>query len=392
LFEFIVLGRFFADYFWEYKEIGVSHFILVFIFSLLRALKYNQNGLEVRRVDAHVALFFIAIVFAFINSINADSLLEFLKFTTYLIFFYIGRLFPLGLLNFRIIGVASFVLLICFFVMSIFGYGYLYWGNVLTFSGGYYFKTDLAIASIIFLAFVIAFFENRYINLLAFGLTGYLVFISNARIALPLVIIIPIFSYYAKRGDFGDFNIQNLLKIIGVLASGMMIFLLIDFGGMGMLGFDFSDPFSSANTQGRSLIWSAIIDFYSSVSILAKLFGSGFDADITATIIFSEVINLEGARAHNSYLYLLVSIGIFGSLIFYSLLYEIFRVIPFLIRSGKRSGVRIISALSCSFLILFFWLSLTTDIVIRPQLMILLFFFSGLHFQAYVDMKPIGRK
>src|SRR5690606_22370415 len=103
---------------------------------------------------------------------------------------------------------------------------------------------------------------------------------------------------------------------------GMALFTFVDFRSMGMLGFDFSDPFSAANTQGRSVIWSALLEAYGKASLFEQAFGMGLTADAKATAIFSESPFLEGTRAHNSYLYLLVCTGLIGSLIFYYLIYS----------------------------------------------------------------------
>ncbi len=168
------------------------------------------------------------------------------------------------------------------------------------------------------------------------------------------------------------------------------MFALIDFRSLGMLGFDFSDPFSAANTQGRSVIWSALLHAYSNAPFMSQLFGSGLSADAEATRIFSESAQLEGVRAHNSYLYLLLCMGIMGSLAFYWLIYSTLKKASFLLMQDDESH-RVIPTISCALIILFFWLSMTTEIIIRPQLMILLFFFSGLHVQSYLKVKKAMR-
>jgi len=238
----------------------------------------------------------------------------------------------------------------------------------------------------LFLASIFATLENKSFLLVALLCAGYLVFISNARIALPLVLIIPVFIIMGLQQRITKINFRSIAVSLIVLMAGMSLFLFINFKMVGFLGFDFFNPYTEANTQGRSVIWRAILMSYSNSNLVEKLFGLGFEADSKATRLFSENLHLEGLGAHNSYLFLLICMGIFGSFVFYYLLYSIFSKIPFLLRYGNRDAIKI-AVLSATFFILFAWLSLTTEIVIRPQLMVLLFFFSGLHVQLYLNLK-----
>lgn len=358
---------------------------------LLMAVYTKKASYKACSTDKIALLFFLCASLAFIKNISDSSLVEFLKFLSYCSFYFIGRIAPPSLKYAKFLGWFSLLSLIILSAMALTGRGYVTWGSVSTFTGGYFFKTDLAIASLIFLSLTFATLQKK--SLLAFSLicAGYLVFKSNARIALPLVVIIPVFITMALNGKMAKLNSKSISLIVITTVAGMAIFSLIDFRSLGMLGFDFSDPFSAANTQGRSVIWAALLQAFSDASFMEKLIGMGLNADTKATNLFSESVSLEGVRAHNSYLYLLLCLGVIGSIAFYWLIYSIYSKAPFLLKQENKN-LRIIPTLSCSFLILFVWFSMTTEIIIRPQLMILLFFFSGLHVQSYLKIKKEARR
>ena len=384
--ELITISRFLTDYFWEYKLLSILHAAGSLAIPVALLIHFKMIPLKICQTDKIFFTFSFLTIVSFVVSFNNESIVDFLKFITYFFFYFIGRLIPVKLANGKTLGVFALLALSFLSVLAFTGNGYKSWGGVNTFTGGYFFKTDLAIASLIFLAAVFANLQNKIVLFAAISGAAYLVFKSNARIALPLVLIIPLFITISLRQKFIKINVKTIAVGLIVSALSMSLFFLIDFKALGMLGFDFSDPYSAANTQGRSVIWHAVFQAYSNSDLIGKLFGLGFDADSRATHLFSESIQLEGVRAHSSYLYLLICMGIFGSFVFYYLLYSIFSKIPFLLRYGNRDAIKI-AVLSATFFILFAWLSLTTEIVIRPQLMVLLFFFSGLHVQLYLNLK-----
>lgn len=286
----------------------------------------------------------------------------------------------------RLLGLFAVVALLFLSVFSLAGKGYIFWGNVATFTAGYYFKADLAMAVLIFLVFIFTIINNRVLLLIAIGCAFYLVLKSNSRIALPLVVILPSFALTVLNTSGLKFGRNVIFATLVSVFIGMSLFALIDFRDLNLLGFDFSDPYSIANTQGRSVLWDALLQAYFSASVWGKLFGQGLMADVEATRFLSESAILEGRRAHNSYLYLLLCLGAVGSLIFYSLLFSITSHALYVLRYGDQK-TRKIPLILCSMLILFLWISLTVEAVIRPQIMILLFLFSGLTVQLSLKLK-----
>lgn len=389
--ELISISRLLADYFWEYKALSVLHSAISISISIALLLYLKKGSFKACETDKYVAVFLFLTVISFSKNANNSATIELLKFTSYFFFYFAGRIIPTKIKYSKLLGFFSLTALLSLTALAATGSGYTTWGNVSTFTGGYYFKTDLAIASLIFLTLSFSTLQKKTLLALSLICASYLVFKSNARIALPLVILIPTFIMMSLHGKLNSINAKTITIALATAILGMALFSLIDFSSLGMLGFDFSDPFSAANTQGRSVIWAALLNAYSEAPILEKIIGMGLDADSKATTSFSESSQLEGVRAHNSYLYLLICTGITGSLSFYWMIFSIFSKVSLILQQGETTQ-KIITTISCALLILFAWLSMTTEIIIRPQLMILFFFFSGLHVQNHLKLKKETRR
>ncbi|MCY1416256.1 hypothetical protein D9M71_317580 [compost metagenome] len=384
--ELITISRFIIDFLWEYKLLNILHTLLALVLISTLLLHSKRRYFSICNTDFAFLAFFIFSSIAWLRDINNTSSIEFLKFSTYIFFYFAGRSIPTKLSNTNLLEYFSSISLLGLTLMALLGVGYQTWGKVNTFTGGYYFKTDLAIAALIFLSIVFATSKNKFILTISLICTAYLVFKSNARIALPLVGIIPVLVKLIYKRGLSQINLKTISTISASILLGIMLFALIDFKSLGMLGFDFSDPFSASNTQGRTVIWAAILHAFENATAIEKLIGLGLDADIKATGAFSDSSQVEGFRAHNSYLYLLICMGFLGSASFYILILTIVQKIPFSIRNSNNECLKITTIVT-SLILLFAWLSLTTEIIIRAQLMVPLFFFAGLHVQNHLKLK-----
>lgn len=384
--ELIVFGRLISDYLWDYKALSVAHSILSVLLAIFVLVNLKKSSIKVCNTDRIFLAFITFAIIALVKNPTDDSIIIFLKITTYLSIYFVGRIIPPTMAKAKLLGACSLTLLAGLTIYALAGKGYETRGAVSTFTGGYFFKTDLAISALILLAISFTTLTSKSLLALSLLFSAFLIFKSNARIALPLVLILPIIAIMLPRGSLTKISFKTIASTLAFITIGMALFTLIDFQALGMLGFDFSDPYSASNTQGRSVIWGAILQSYSDANIIDKFTGMGFDADTIATAGFTGSENIEGLRAHNSYLYLLICMGLFGSLSFYLLLYSAFSKIHFIIIQKNKNSTRI-ATLSTSLLILFIWLSMTTEIVIRPQLMVPLFLFTGLHVQLYLKHK-----
>ncbi|AUN95714.1 hypothetical protein C0099_12695 [Pseudazoarcus pumilus] len=92
------------------------------------------------------------------------------------------------------IAMISLLALAAFSVASITGYGYQTWGRVHTFSGGYFFKTDMALSALILLCLALVGLRSKALSLAAVSMAGYLTLLTNTRIAIPLILAIPLLT------------------------------------------------------------------------------------------------------------------------------------------------------------------------------------------------------
>ena len=378
--ELFFVLRIFSDYFWEFKLVSAI-VALVFPIVFMLYIFNTRRFFGVYFVDFLLFTFLAIACIADFLSAKASSPDELYKFIAFFFSYLAGRIINVQFSCSQIFSLFCVLFLMVFFVASLLGLGYETWGEVSVFSGGYFFKTDMAISVIIMLSFVLVFSNNRFFLYLSILISGYLVFITNARIALPLVIVVPMLAIAIRKGWVRDFKGKAIFYSVATMFLGFFGLYLVNMIGVNMLGFDFSDPFSGANTQGRTLIWSTILSFYFEASMVEQLFGLGLGADSYATSLLADH-PLAGVRAHNSFVYLLVCTGLVGLItIFWFLLLVVLRV-PLLLGSKNVQFFRVAS-LTVIFVFVMFWFSLSTEVIIRPQLMILVFFLCGLTVQAY---------
>lgn len=314
---------------------------------------------------------------------------ELIKFIAYFFIYLAGRIGPTNFYKPTGLGFICLTALAAFSTAAFADIGYQYWGSVATFSGGYFFKTDMAISALILLSIVSSTLTSRLAAVVAAALATYIVVKTNARIALPLAIAIPAVAILVRAGHIQKLNTKAIGYFCLIAGIGMSLFLLIDFSALGLLAFDFSDPMSAANTQGRVVIWAALLELYSQADPLRKLIGLGLGADAAATSMYSESLQLEGVRAHNSYLYLLICTGVLGSALFTGLLISISRRVPILLLHGDRQSM-IAGILFATLILIFLWTSLTTEIIIRAQLMALVFYLAGIVVQRNLTLKKMA--
>lgn len=386
--ETLITIRLISDYLWESKATGAASAV-IFIATALVFFTYKNNKFRPVGTDLLFASFLLVALTAEITNPTNSSMVELMKFIAYFFIYLAGRIGPTNFHKPNGLGFICLTALAAFSAAAFADIGYQYWGSVATFSGGYFFKTDMAISALILLAIVSSTLTSRLAAVIAAFFATYIVFKTNARIALPLTIAIPAFAILVRAGYIQRLNAKALGYFCLIAGIGISLFMLIDFRALGLLAFDFSDPFSAANTQGRTVIWAALLEAYLQADPLRKLIGLGLGADAAATSMYSASAQLEGVRAHNSYLYLLICTGILGSALFASLLISIFRRVPALILHGDRQSM-IAGILFATLILIFLWTSLTTEIIIRAQLMALVFYLAGIVVQRNLTLKKMA--
>lgn len=370
----IILSKIFVDFFWEFKALNILFtFICILLFAVI-FLKKNRSS-KIIKADIFILLFLLISIYSILITSNFEKgILDFLKIIPLVFMYGLGRLWS-GETGTNKVAYVSLFLIFTWVLFSQIGLGYLNWGVVKTFVGGYYFKTDFAIAVLVCLIFIC--FSNLKTSIKNISLFAgvFLVFLANSRISIPLVILIFILTIVDTNKFY--LNIGRSFFYLILLSLGLVFILsFIDFSKFGMIGFDIKDPFSESSTQGRSQIWAAVIEFYNNSSLGSKIFGSGMASDLVASAMYSELDRFEGSRAHNSYLWLIICMGWVGLIILLLFFLSVIAEIRWKIRNHYFSNNRF--AIFAALLIVFFIMSISVEVIIRTQFTYILFLYAGL--------------
>lgn len=371
--------RFVSDYFWEYKAIsllGAVASLMSIVAVSLKKLRHRPR-LEIYRNELLILI--LALIF-FVNALiyrSPENTLIVGKVIISISMFFLGRHLHSSKNKYVYTLYIPIYLLIIYSFIS--GSGFQQWGDVTTFSGGYFFKTDLALALTIFTVFLLISDVHQMFKVMFVALNFLIVFYSNARVyyvIFPLVC----FVYYYREFVFA--NARYTLKMAASLMLLTLVFIQVfSFiiknisSGSNLLFFDFSQGFSSVNTQGRNIIWENLILHYADSGIVKQMFGAGLTADVDYA---QNLYWLEGFNAHNTYLYLLVSLGALGLFVFLCFIYVSLK------RFMKIASSNVLSSfekenLFCflSFAIIFLISGLTNVTIIFQQVSYFFFFYCG---------------
>ena len=287
----ILISRMLVDYFWEYKVLSILYVSacgFLFVIAVVRRGSIRINFCASDRV-ALILLLVLSLVLA--RNFSDLSLIEFGKFASFILFYFIGRIVTIKNDAFMNTGRFCFLVMGVLILASLFGRGYQQWGSVSTFSGGYFFKTDLALMSLMGITITLATSKSVVVKCLSVFGWGYLIFESNSRIAIPLFFLCIAVVISLQNATLSKSNLKTTTRLLFYfLTLGGLVglatfaaFAVIVLSNREMMGFDVISPFSEANTQGRTLVWDAVYYSFQQLDFTSKILGAGFDADALAT-------------------------------------------------------------------------------------------------------------
>ncbi len=268
--------------------------------------------------------------------------------------------------------IVIFTNFVCLIIGLFNGWGFCYWGDALTFRGLYYFKTDLAIAMLMSIIFILAAksekLYEKIINAVFVLMAIYIILTTNARISFLIafivlaVIFLELLENKLKLKKL--INIIDIRTIAAVFLCAVMSFGAVTlvsklpmFDGNNFIGFDidkvtddvegsvpgmsdgekteeneetvifgvniskiFSSVYTPSNTQGRSQIWAKLFEKFGSASIVEQIFG----IDLTSDQFAHQPEHPDKfVNSHSAYFKTLYSTGFIGVMIFVLFLFAI---------------------------------------------------------------------
>jgi hypothetical protein len=372
-----LIARILADIFWNVKFVAIilNGILLLHIVFNLRKYQIKKSQASVLSVLFCLTL---SLIYSFCLDVDIDTVIIFVKiFCSYLLFF-IG-LYANDIMKYsKWTAILSMIIILISIIMLAMGMGYQYWGSVLTFSGLYFFKTDLALSMVISISYILFFYKNKKIKYIFILLALILIFKSNARI--HLLTSIGIIIIYLFKEQFFNSSIKKIIfiGIFTVIFSFGCIYVIQQFNLVSGLTVDFDDFGSEANTQGRSLIWENLIDSYNRSSVIKKIFGGGLVEDVKLAKLYGEP-NVQ-YNAHSGYLYSLIAFGLFGIIFFSIFMVHIFKRLFLLLKQSLSSSQKGIILFSISQIFIFFVSSFSGNTIIFQQQTWFFFFWCGILF------------
>lgn len=314
--EIVLFLKPIVDMLYQFQWLDVA-LILLCIFFYVR----SANLFQLCKFDAVILVMAVLFGFSFLR--NTAGVADWIKIETGFFSYFLGRrLYDRYKQYASYLVPGFFVVVLVTLVSYLTGAGFQMWGIVNTFTGLYFFKTDLAAAmaqAIIFFSIFAVEVTDRKKRLLFYGLILLCVFfivVSNARIYYFITIVLLAFIYGYRRELIGGERIKpNMKHFLVLVFLSLLVLLLMNSlqdAGMGdeYLLVQFDEPedlMDEKNTQGRSVVWALILDYFFSQDFLSQLFGVDLVTDGIIGVI---------CESHNLYIKVLFATGYVGFLFF----------------------------------------------------------------------------
>lgn len=289
----------------------VFDYVILACSIILLFVSVGRGGnLRLSPIDALVALTLLIITGNAL--IDSDGAIVAIKMASAYLMYYLGRLCWTSFDHaISCIWRSMCIVVLTNALLFVSGSGFQLWGHSSTFSGMYYFKTDLA--SAMCLAMVLCLFwkqGNIKLRALVMIASFCLLLLSNSR--MYLIILVVLIALYCAKVANRKIGLMTLLVIaFALIVSLLMLRVLGDsalFRHMGFLSLEFDslgDLFNGENTQGRNVLFSEQIRMVAEGSALNLLFGNGFSGG-------GVLVNGVVYGQHSLYIGTLYNIGIAG--------------------------------------------------------------------------------
>lgn len=389
--DLFLLVKPFADILWKFK---VFNLLLILGVGLIFILNFPK--IKFTLTSGLLLIVYLLFAKSFLLDINQESTGVFLKLTSAFLLFYLAQFNKNPQKTLKILAFSFLLPAILTLIMAVTGNGYVYWGSSLTFSGPYFYKTDMAISivlSSIFFRYFLYYSNSQLVKLMTifylFIVAPWLIYIANSRMLMLVYLFVFVFLLLELLS-------LNQVKISRGIKTAALI-ILLSFAAIALnlynsmasaegylsISFDSDTIWSQENTQGRQGIWESILSHFFDGSASEILFGMQLNADTGLNTYLKN-------DAHNTFLKVLVTTGISGLLSYLIFLTHIaVKSFKFSRAVGNNLNGMFLSN-TIIFVLAFFILSgITQSNIIYTQSSWYAFYFMGLLFNPIVkSMQP----
>lgn len=290
----------------------------------------------------------------------------------------------------KVIAFSYIIPVLVSLALAITGQGYIFWGDVETFVGPYYYKTDLAIMVVlasIFFRYFLFYSERKTFRRLSwlfiFAVSPFFIYLSNSRMLLVVYLFVFIFTALESL-NYKKIRISRGIKSLFLLVATVIGFVGFNlFNATSSLGIslEIGNVFSAANTQGRNGIWESTLNNFYDGSIKDILFGYYLNADFDLNTYLRNDV-------HNTYLKVLVNTGIVGFIAYVLFCLRILGLnIKLWLKSGNDKNEKFL--LNSILLVFVFYLlcGMTQSNIMFTQSSWYAFYFAGLLFNPLITLR-----
>ncbi|XEC97051.1 hypothetical protein AB6A23_11200 [Paenibacillus tarimensis] len=306
-----------VDMLWQYKIL-----LLALIGGVVLYMLPQYCKVRISFTNSLLVFFSIMLTISFFNKIDENTSSTYLKVISAFMLFFAAQLNQDINKTLKVIAASYIIPSVYSLLLYLTDNGYVFWGGIRTFVGPYYYKTDLAIAvilSVIFFRKALYSSKSGFLKIIAgmyiLVIAPMLILTANSRM-MTIIYGVIIIYIIVERLALSAKRLTNLIKfskvkkIAVVLLSCIVLvggYFVYDSLTQNALKINLSSDefFSQSNTQGRSGIWSTIIDNFLAGDTRSIMFGYYIGKDF-------EFNTYMGNDAHNSFLKLLVATGFYG--------------------------------------------------------------------------------
>lgn len=298
-----------ADMLWAYQIVDLALLALA-VLALLLGLRNSRIKLCAADFVACLLVSLITISFAQ----DTEGVVLFAKMSSAFLLYFIGRLCfeDVGSVIASLKASLAIALSVNVLLMVV-GVGFQTWGNAHTFTGAYFFKTDLASAMCLALLVALYWIKDARLKWAMAAAAIMLIVASNTR-AYYIIMFLVVLMYIM----FEKAVVLNSRLFVVLIGGTVLALLVINwlfttpfFSGLGFIGFrfeSFADLFNEANTQGRNVIWAYLLEQIESSDPISKLIGISLTGD-------QVYVNGSEYGSHSLYIGMLFNTGIIGFLL-----------------------------------------------------------------------------